>query len=119
MISRTVRDFSVPTDIWPTVERWAKEEGFELLESSGSKRIYRHGSGLIVLPTMLEISAEEGQVHLETWIKSNPINRLLSLLMTPNEIALETGGITFAAARSLARKSVNRLLVHLGQPLIA
>ena len=119
MNSRTVRDFSVPTDIWPTVERWSKEEGFELLESSGNKRVYRHGSGLIVLPTMLEISSDEGKVHLETWIKSNPINRLLSLFMTPNEIALETGGITFAAARSLARKSVNRLLVHLGQPLIA
>ena len=119
MNSRTVRDFSVPTDIWPTVERWAKEEGFELLESSGNKRVYRHGSGLIVLPTMLEISADDGNVHLEAWIKSNPVNRLLSLFLTPNEIALETGGITFAAARSLARKSVNRLLVHLGQPLIA
>ncbi len=119
MNSRTIRDFSVPTDIWPAVERWALAEGFRLVEDDGTKRRYQRGSGLIVLPTKLEISQLDGNVNLEAWIHCSPINRLLSLFLLPEEITLESGGLRAVVPRTIARDAVNRLMIHLGQPLIA
>ena len=118
MNSRTIRDFSVPTDIWPAVTQWAETEGFRLIDDSGSKRRYQKGVGLLVLPTMLEISQNDGNVHLETWIQCSPINRLFSLFMLPEEITLESGGMRAVIPRTISLDSVNRLMIKLGQPML-
>jgi hypothetical protein len=55
MNSRTVRDFSVPTNFWPAVVHWAGTEGFRPLDDDGTKRRYQKGHGLLMLPTILEI----------------------------------------------------------------
>lgn len=118
MNSRTIRDFTVPTDIWPVVERWAKAEGFYLIEDLGEKRRYQKGNGWLVLPTKLEITQTEAGVHLEVWIHGSLFNRVVTLFMLPEEIEIASGGVRALIPRSIARDSVNRLLIQLAQPLI-
>jgi len=119
MNSRTVRDFSVPTNIWPAVERWAQSEGFRLIDDEGTKRNYQKGFGLLILPTKLEISqTDDDRVHLEAWIHGALINRIVSLFLLPAEITLESGGFKAVIPRTISRDSVNRLMIQLGQPMI-
>ncbi|MBK6751941.1 MAG: hypothetical protein KA956_03745 [Pyrinomonadaceae bacterium] len=118
MNSRTIRQFSVPTNIWPAVERWAVSEGFNLIEDLGEKRRYQKGNGWIVLPTKLEITQNEAGVHLEVWVYGSLFNRIFTLFLLPEEITIESGGVRALIPRSIARDSVNRLLVQLAQPLI-
>ena len=118
MNSRTIRDFTVPTDVWPAVERWSKTEGFELIVDLGDKRRYQKGNGWIVLPTKLEITQTDGSVHLEVWIYGSPFNRIFTLFLLPEEITIESGGVRALIPRSIARDSVNRLMIQLAQPLI-
>jgi hypothetical protein len=119
MNSRTIRDFNVPTNIWPSVERWAQTEGYRLLDNDGTKRRYQKGHGLLILPTMLEISQTEDGVHLEAWIHVQLLSRILSLFMLPDEITIEPGGMKAVIPRSISRDAVNRLMIQLGQPLIS
>lgn len=118
MNSRTIRDFSVPVDVWPTVDKWMSTEGFRLIDDQGTKRTFQKGYGLLILPTKVEITQTNGNVHLEAWIQSNILTRAMTLFLTPLEVKLDTGGVTFAIPRSIARDYVNRLLILLGQPLI-
>ncbi len=118
MNSRTIRDFSVPTSIWPVVERWALTEGFRLIEDQSEKRRYQKGNGWLVLPTKLEITQSDSGVHLEVWVYGSTFNRIFTLFLLPEEIAIESGGVRALIPRSVSRDSVNRLLIHLGQPLI-
>lgn len=118
MNSRTIRDFSVPRSVWPVVERWAKTEGFNLIEDLGEKRRYQKGNGWLVLPTKLEITQTESGVHLEVWVHGSQFNRILTLFLLPEEITIESGGIRALIPRSISRDSVNRLLIQLTQPLI-
>lgn len=118
MDSRTIRDFSVSADIWPTVDKWMSTEGFRLIDDRGAKRTFQKGYGLMILPTKVEITQTDGSVHLEAWIQSNIITRVMTVFLTPIEIKLDSGGFIFAIPRSIARDSVNRLLILLGQPLI-
>ncbi|HQZ95809.1 MAG TPA: hypothetical protein PLP21_05790 [Pyrinomonadaceae bacterium] len=119
MNSRTIRDFKVPTDIWPVVERWAQSEGFRLLDESGNKRRYQKGHGLLIFPTRLEISQEDGNVHLEAWVHGSIINRVMSLFLLAEETNIDSGGFRAIIPRSIARDSVNRLMINLAQPLIS
>lgn len=119
MNSRTIRDFHVPTEIWHRVEKWAETEGFRLLDDDGTKRRYQKGHGLLVLPTKFEISIADGDVHFEAWIHVSMIYRIFSLFMLPEEIGLESGGFKAVISRTISRDAVNRLLVQIGQPLIA
>jgi hypothetical protein len=118
MNSRTIRDFTVPTNIWPAVERWAQTEGFRILEDGGTKRLYQKGFGLLILPTKLEISQTDHDVHLEAWIHGALINRIFSLFLLPAEITIESGGIKAVIPRTISRDTVNRLMIQLAQPLI-
>lgn len=118
MSSRTIRDFSVPKDIWPMVERWAESEGFRLVSEEGPKRSYQKGHGLLILPTKLEITQSDGSVHLEAWIHAAFINRLFSLFLLPEELTIESGGMRTVIPRTISRDAVNRLMVQLAQPLI-
>lgn len=118
MNSRTIRDFTVPTNIWPRVESWAASEGFRLIADEGDRRRFQKGHGLLVLPTKLEISQSGDDVHLETWIYAAMINRMFSLFLLPEEITLESGGLRAVIPRAISRDSINRLMIQLGQPMI-
>ena len=118
MNSRTIRDFTVPTDIWPVFERWAATEGYRLIDDRGTARSYQKGFGLLILPTKLEIDQTGGDVHLEAWIHVQMLSRVLSFFMLPEEIKLDSGGISAVIPRSISRDAVNRLMVQLGRPMI-
>lgn len=118
MNSRTICDFSAPGNIWPDVERWAKAEGFDLIEEKGDLRRFQKGNGWIVLPTMLEIRQTDTNVHLEAWVYGSLFNRIVTLFLLPEEITIESGGVRALIPRSIARDSINNLLKHFGQQLI-
>lgn len=115
MTSRTIRDFGVEAEIWPTVAGWAAETGFRLKESSDSQRLYQKGRGFLVAPMMLEISSAAGQVHLEAWVRANVFARLMALFLIPAEMGVESGGFRMVAPRRIARQAINKLLERLGQ----
>ena len=118
MNSRTIRDFSVPANIWPNVEHWAASEGFRLIDDLGTTRRFQKGHGLLVLPTKLEIGQMGSDVHLEAWVYGAMINRIFSLFLLPEEIKLDSGGFQAMIPRSISRDSVNRLLIQMGQEMI-
>ena len=119
MRSRTVRDFTVPTDIWKFVDQWAETEGFELTEN-GTKRVYKKELGALTPTAFVQIGEADGSVHFEAWIKNRPLTRLFTLFASPDEMGVESDDWkTAVVARNVARDRVNRLLIKLGQPLIS
>jgi hypothetical protein len=118
MNSRTAREFSVPTDIWPLVDRWTGEENFSLLDDAGTKKSYCKKLGSLAPATRVEIDQNGDTIRLEAWLEPSMFNTVLSLFTAPKELALESGKGRMVVPRTIARDSVNRLLVHLAQPLI-
>lgn len=119
MNSRTIRAFSVPADIWPIVDVWAAAESFRLIDDNGIKRSYQKGFGLMILPTKFEIGQADGSVHFEAWIHASMINRIFTLFMMPEEMTIESGGFRAIIPRTISRDQINRLMIQLGQPMIA
>lgn len=115
MNSRTVRDFTVPTDIWPIVARWAAGDNFDLKSDEGSKKRYENSTSPV---TVVEISQEDLNIHLEAWTKASVFSRLISLFTLPEELSLDSTETKAVVPRAIARDSVNRLMIQLAQPLI-
>jgi len=119
MNSRTVRDFKVPTDIWKFVDDWAQTEGFELA-ANGDRKLYKKQFGKLSPASWVEIREREGDVHLEAWVQNPPLARAVTLFTAPEELPVDSSGPNKAVvARNVSRDRVNRLLIKLGQPLIA
>ena len=116
MNSRTIRDFSVPTDIWPSVEKWAETEGFRVMSENGRSRRYEKADGS--LRTVIEISQMNECIHMEAWLLAGSFSRLLALFKLPEESALDSSDRRAVVPRTIARDAVNRLMVKLAQPLI-
>ncbi len=114
MSRRTVCDFTADKEIWTVVEGWAKETRYRLRESDQSQRLYQKGRGILVVPTMLEVSQTKEKVHLEVWIRANLFFRLTALFLIPSERGIESGGFMWVAPRRVARRAVNKLLEKLG-----
>ena len=102
---RTKVQFRYNGDLWPIVEKWATENGYRQKDSGGTKRTFQKGS------FMLKIKNGKPQKTIEAWIKAGVIATSLGM---PAEMGIESGGFTGAARRSIARKSVNKLLGQLG-----
>ncbi len=115
MAKRTVLEFSVDQDVWPTVAGWAAREGFRQVESHESTRRYQKGHGFWVAPVMAEISQVEGRVRVEAWIRANIIARAGALFLIPAEMGVESGGFRGVLPRRIGRNAVNQLLATLGQ----
>jgi hypothetical protein len=118
MKSRTVRDFTVPTDIWPAVDNWATTEGFTLIDDNGSRRAYAKTNGTLAPTFNVEIGNDNEKVHLEAWLTTTPFGRALSFFTKPEEVMVESGGSGMLIPRATARDRINRLMIQLGQPLI-
>lgn len=118
MAKRTTLDFPFAGDLWGTLEPWAKENGYQQQQGDASRRLYQKGVGFLVAPMMLEVRQEDGQVHLEAWVRCNLFVRLMSLFMLPAEMGIESGGFRAVLPRNIARSAVNKLLPQLGQPAI-
>lgn len=120
MALRTVRDFKVPLGVWKFVDEWATEENFEIISNGERSRVYRKIMGPLSPSAHVEISEEDGSVHMEAWLANSGPVRALRFFKLPPELGVESNGTkALAVARSVARDRINRLLVKLGQPLIS
>ena len=118
MTKRTTLRFNSATDIWPTVEKWAGENGYKPMGSAGPERSYQKGTGLLVAPMKLNIRQENQETNLEAWISANLFARIVSLFILPAEMGIESGGFRGVIPRNMARGAINKLLAQLGQPPI-
>ena len=118
MNRKTILDFRVEHNVWPTVDRWASETGYTLKRSIENTRLYQKGNGILVAPVMMEMKKAEGDFHIEAWIKVGLFVRLSSLFVLPAEIGIESGGIRAVVPRRMARADVNKLLRSFHHPLI-
>ncbi len=118
MSSRTIIQFNQETDVMPTVEAWAKANGYKKVASDSPGQRYKKGSGLMVAPTIFEASQDQGQVTFTAWVSANLLARSGALFMIPAEMKIESGGFAMNLPRKTARKAVNKLLSELGQPAL-
>lgn len=118
MNTRTVRDFTVTTDIWPTVDAWAQRANYRLIDNGSPSRCYQRGHGFLTAPMMLTLAQTSNHVHLEAWIQVSLLPRLIALFLVPTEMGIESGGFRLVLPRKTARGAVNQLLSQLGQPPI-
>ncbi len=118
MNKRTPISFPYSESIWPTVEKWAVENGFKPVFQSSTERIFQKGVGFLVAPMMLSISQKREEVRGEAWIRSGLLVRIFSMFMLPPEMGIEPGGIKGVLPRKIARTAVNNLLARLGQKSI-
>ncbi len=122
MSRRTVRDFTVSTDVWPILETWARESGCRLKKSTETTHLYQKGPGILFTPMMVQLTQAADKVHLEAWIAISFLLRSYWLFLMPSEIELEASGFWGFFVRGFARKTatpvVNKLLAQFGQPPI-
>ena len=119
MSTRTVLDFRIQGDPWPTIDSWAQQSGYRLKEGSGPKRLYEKSMGIMV-PMMLQIQQADDQLHLEAWVRATRLTQIFALFLNPAEVGIESGGdIHYLIPRGIARNDVNKLLNSLGRPPIA
>ena len=119
MIKRTVLDFRIQADPWPTIDIWAQQSGYRLKQESGPNRLYEKSMG-IMMPMMLQIQQAGDQLHLEAWVRGTRLTQISSLFLNPTEIGIESGADFHAAIpRKIARDDVNELLKSLDVPPIA
>ena len=119
MSKRTVLDFWIRADPWPTIDIWAQQSGYQFKQGSGPNRLYQKGTGLMVAPMMLQLQQAGGQLHLEAWIRGTLLARIGSFFLIPAEMGIESGGFRAVIPRRIARDAINKLLNSLGQPPIA
>ena len=116
MSNRTTVEFHSGSDIWPLVDKWAGENGCTLKESGDNERLYKKGSGILMMaPLMLKIRREQQKTNLEAWLTVNLFGRILSRGVSSPEMGIQSGSLAPGVPRIIARKAVNKLLAQLGQ----
>lgn len=118
MSNRTTRTFRYDNEIWPVLEKWAKENGFRLKSSSKSERLYQKGDGIWVAPMMLSVEQIGKEVTLEAWVRLNFLYQIMTVFLSPTEVGVESGGFLMVTPRRIARNAINKLLFQLGQKTI-
>lgn len=119
MKPRTRVEFQYAANPWPTLELWARDEGYKLQHTTGTHRLYQKGKGFWVAPMMLKVSREGEQMVVEAWIRCTLFVRLMALMLLPAEMHVGSGGFLAVVPRSMARKAINKLLAQMQQGLIA
>ena len=116
MKARTILDFEYKGDIKDIVERWATAHNYRFNEMEGELRIYQRGTGFWTAPMRMLYKKEGNKVHLEAYVYTPLLSRIMGLFLVPKEAHIESGGFAGKIPRNMARKDVNALLEKLGQP---
>lgn len=116
MKARTVLDFEHKGDIKDIVEEWAAGHDYKFKEMEGKLRMYQRGTGFWTAPMRLVYMQEGNKVHLEAYVYTPLLSRIMGLFIVPKEAHIESGGFVASIPRKMARKDVNVLLEKLGQP---
>ena len=113
---RTRRTLRFQGDIWPIVDQWAQENGFELAEQDESSRIYQRGKGRGAPAKVCRIGREGNSYFLEAWLGFGTFLFVDNSFVFPREMKVDGGGMRARPARDKGKKLVNLLLVALGEP---
>lgn len=117
---RTVRQLQSQQDVWNTIDQWAAGTGYALNEQDGPSRTYQRGTGALVAPQMVKVTATQGGYSIEGWVRIPLISRIFTFMLIPEEMIVDKGGFVGVIPRNKAREDLNKLLVSLGvEPLIA
>jgi hypothetical protein len=109
-------NFSVYNDAWSLIDAWSKENGFKILESEGSRRLYRKAGTPSYPPTMCMLACEDGQVELEVWMTTRVPTKLIPILSDIGIDVLEAKNTTIPGE---IKEQINTLLIRLGHPPLA
>ena len=115
---RTTRMLQFQGDIWPIVDQWAAQNKYKLVGTDQVSRTYQRGVGFWVAPQMCRIGWNGANFILESWVRIQLLNRIITLGLMPSELIVEGGGAVGALPRNKAKQQVNMLLQSLGEPLI-
>lgn len=115
---RTSRQMPYDQRRWKLVEKWAQENGFELMERDGERQLYRRRMGWTMPAAFLELNKEGSRMILEVWIRADRLLVMNLLMRQKPEIQLDRGGLVAAVPRMLMRRRINPLLEKLKQPCI-
>lgn len=111
MGNRFVTDFAVPHQadlIQFVAEDFFAKEGFTLIDYKG-EMVWKKGIGMLSAPQYIKLNYQDGQVHLEAWLK---------YALLPGVYCGEMGldGFWGFAIKDMLRKKVNTLMALLCQP---
>lgn len=112
---RTVREFQSDADVWSVLDGWAARAGYELVEQDQASRTYKRGKGFWVAPQKLKMAFTGQGYRMEAWVWLPMLSRIVSLFLMPEELRIESGGVSAVIPRNKAREQVNGLLQALGQ----
>ena len=118
-MKRTTRSFPAPENFWPTVEEWAKANGYVYLGSVGHTHTFEKLLGFAGVWVMLQLQESNGVIDFQAWMRFGTWLRILSFCLLPVELPLESGGFKAIMERKFARKGLNQLLTQFGQPPIS
>src|SRR5206468_842106 len=99
-------------------EAWAGRQGYRPIDQGDGSRTFQKGSGFWAGARRVLVSQAGDRVHLEAWVTSNLLARIIRLFILPPEITIESRGPKAILPRRLGRNEVNELLAALGQPAI-
>ena len=118
MDKRTILDFEYSDKVKSIVEDWAQDHDYKIKGMQGDLSLFQRGSGFWTAPMMFAYKQQKKAIHIEAWVRTPMLNRIMALFLIPAEMTIRSGGFKGVVPRNIARKDVNALLERLGQPLI-
>lgn len=116
---RSVVQFNVVGDPWPTIAAWAQKHKFMPREpQTGNVKVFQKGSGFWTAAMRAQFTQRGDTMQLEAWLPISLFARIAALFMLPAEMHIRSGGFRAVLPRKIAREAVNELLRQVGaQPI--
>src|SRR5262245_16435600 len=116
---RSVVNFPVQGDPWPTIGAWAQKHKFMPREpQTGNIKLFQKGSGFWTAAMRAQFTQRGDQMELQAWLPISIFARIAALFMLPAEMHIRSGGFRAVLPRKIARTAVNDLLQQVGAPPI-
>ena len=103
-MSKTSIQFKHADNIWPIVEKWANENGYEQESASGSMRLYFRETPETSGRISLEIAQVDADVIIRAWYSD----------VVRNEMAIDSASLYSALPRIEAHSEIKTLSTALG-----
>jgi len=116
---RSVVNFQLRGDPWPTIAAWAQKHKFMPREpQTGNVKLFQKGSGFWTAAMRAQFTQRGDQMELQAWLPIGIFARIAALFMLPAEMHIRSGGFRAVLPRKIARNAVNELLQQVGAPPI-
>jgi hypothetical protein len=116
---RTVVEFQLRGDPWPTIGAWAKKHKFLPRDpQTGHTKLFQKGSGFWTAAMRAQFTQRGDRMELQAWLPISIFARIAALFMLPAEMHIRSGGFRAMLPRKIAREAINDLLQQVGAPPI-